>query len=289
MNLRPRSVTPERAALDISGVVATTLGLFVRRGLRTALFGLPGTVLSVAVFWLLAELFERVPVSYAESNVTWLLCAYVFVVIGLGFSIGTVGAPLVVMVSGLLDEEPCAFRAHFRPIWSRPLLLYRVSCAIVAAMLTPAFVLMPMPLLNLSPVALFLALATALYALARWGSALSVAAVEVHQSECLGRSAWLTRGYRLALCGTYTMLIVIATLISAVVGAGLAILSQIVGAFLVASEVPGPLVDLLIALDVGLSVFVGLAIMIIGSAVLHARLVEIKEPPDLARVVDVFE
>jgi hypothetical protein len=128
-----------------------------------------------------------------------------------------------------------------------------------------------------------------MYPLARWGPALVTAPLERQGFSALQRSDWLSAGYRWQGAGTIGLALMIGVIFGGAFIAGVILVGGYLLNELLDARMGNSLEEVLVFLDGALGLCITIAIVTLTVVVLRLRLIEIKEPPDLEEMIDVFE
>lgn len=281
---------PPRPDFGIGPVIADTLWISLRRFPTILAISLPAILVAGLVAWVEAEFAEEIGTRYfRDAPMLVSVVAGVFA-FGLPFGIATglAGGPIARVVTDARLGRPIDFRTAFRAVATRPLTSVTAGIVIVSATFVPVALLVWLGVLG-GMLILLLALLAGCIALAHLGIAIAAMHLDGLGLAGFRRASGLGSGYRIAVGGTFFLLLVLALMVSGAAasalgfGAGL-LIYEVLGA-----DLPSDLEGILIAADVALGCFGVVAVMCVGAACIRARLVEIKEPLDIGTMVDVFE
>lgn len=280
-----------RVALGVGNIVATSLAIFLKRLHIVAILMLPALASVTVLFYVFTnELWStmRDTIGFSRSTAEPIV-AFITATLAIGVATGLAAGPLSKAVSAYLAARPIPIGASFGALRINPL------HSILVGILVTAGTLVLMLSLTLAPgvrVGLLLAagcLAVGMYALARWGLALPIIPLERMGLRAIRRSEWLSADYRWPLTGTFFLLFVIAILFGGLTAAGLIMAGRLIAIDGLGIAFNNRLEEIFILIDFSLGTTISIAVMTIGAAVMHARLIEIKEPLDIEDMVDVFE
>ena len=283
---------PHRPDFGFGTVIATTLGVFLRRFGAVFLVTAPGLVVTTMLVIAGATFEDWSGIRLSMTGVpNALQGAVLLAALGVtaGLCAGLIGGPLARVVEDALDERGVRLGRALSATFTRTVRSILVGQLVVLGTLAPLMVIV---LIGLRPgvfVLLVLVLAGT-YALGLWGMAIACVHMDRLGLGALGRSVRLGQGYRFTVAGSFFVLFLVSVLAGGVVTVGLAILTYFLREFFPINDQTIPhfrAVRILLIWTAGSSFAIPL--MCIGAAVIRARLVAIKEPPDIKKVLHVFE
>ena len=285
----PRPDTP-KPVLGTGQIYTDVLGVFVQRFPKILLLSMPAAVAMGLIFYAGIELLDG-PLSRLWRYSAWLavLAPMAMFALALGTGLGLASGPL----SAALHE----FKLHRKVPIGRCIARFAVRpvAAVICSVMAVGTTLMPLWLLAAADsvrVGLILggcALAIGMYGLGFWGLAAPSVAIERLGLSALGRSRRLGEGYRWRIAGTCFLLFVTAVLVGGAVTVGLGFLFAFVFDEVLGMRFGHRTDDALLFLDFCLGQTLVVAVMGLGLAAIRARMVEIKEPPDIADMIEVFD
>lgn len=283
--------TQPKPILGVAQIMTDVLAVFFKRLPKVLLLSLPGGIVFGALFYLgfieFAGLwdsnFGRGP-FFISMLVPFLIFATCF-----GSALGSVAAPMAAALSQFNSRRTITLRTCFATLWRKPIV------AMIAGTLVITMTLVPMMLLTFAGsgrTGLFLALvslALGAYMLGVWGMALPSISKDNKGLSALGRSKRLGLGYRWPIAGTCFLLFFTSVLFGGAIGAVLALGFGLVAFELLDINVSNEMTEILFFINFCFGQTIALALLCLGLAAVRERMVEIKEPPDIADMVDVFD
>lgn len=281
-------VAPERPVFGTGQIVAGVLELFVRRMPKIALLTLPGILAAAGVTMIYAEFIDALVEVWIGGGILGNLVPPLLLGALAGVAIGLPSGAMVAAWRGYARHRRIDLEECFR------VMRIGTGRTILAAVLIGMAVLVPWALLTLATVpqvGIFLgaaALATGMYALALWGVGVpTIPAEGLGLGAALRRGRALGDGYRWQIAGAAFLLLCSGVLLSLVLGTLVALGAYGLDAvFGIRASLRG---EVAAAIGTGLISIPLVAIMPLGLAAIRARLIELKEPPDIADMAEVFD
>lgn len=290
---QPAQQVPEqpKPILGTGQLYTDVLAVFVRRFPKIMLVSLPSAIgLGIALYGWYQAMEGPFEVLFRGSSILLgMMSAFGLFAVAFGVGLGLAAGPLAAAfheyhVHGRVTVQACLARLKVKPL-----------IAILCAALVTLGTLVPMWMLALADSARMgaflgaLSLAVGMYALGLWGMAVPMISTERIGLRALKRALGLGKGYRWQIAGTCFLLFFTAILIGGAVGAGAGFGFSLIADELFDIRVTGDLEDVLIFLNFCFSLTLMSSILALGLAAIRERMVEIKEPPDIADMVDVFD
>lgn len=285
----PAAAAP-KPVLGIGQIISDVLVLLVRRLPKVLCLALPGAGLSAGFLYLVFETLDANAALRSGFSVQIAIAlSPVLIACTLGLGLGLGAAPLAAGWSSwsrsrTLPLGPSLWQIRRKPVHAA--LAGLIVCVLAALPLCGAL------LLTNGFLGGFLTLCAMLVgtlALGIWGPALPAISMDNLGLGALRRSAELTRDYRMATAGTCALMFLTASLLGGLMAAGLALAFALIFEFWLEMSLPSVLEQVLVIGDALISSACMIGTFGLGLAAIRARLVEIKEPPDIADMVDVFD
>lgn len=285
-------VTSPSPALAPGEIFGETLALFFRRLHIILILSVLPSIAFGAVFYLLVIAYEdwlRQTLNIGRGYARILL-TFASIALSVGVGLGTASGPMTTAARAFRVGQPVRLGDCLHVFWRRLPARMVVGSQICAGLLMPlAIVAIGTNSARAGLIITILALGIGSYAIGRWGLSLPSLSAETMQGSATRRAVFLSQGYRWQLAGTAFLLLVMAALIS-----GLFAVLLITGSRLFMTEVLnirgfGTIAEWVMIAEASLGVGVMSALVAIGLALMHARMVEIKEPPDISEMIHVFE
>ena len=291
----PPVAEPPRQVFGIGTVIANVFAIFVKRYPKVMFLSLPGTVLMGLVFYAGIIWVDDVGQGVFSGLPRWLVNPFTIFSVGIGCALGLSAGPLASAYDSYQRRGTVPVGHSLARVLARPAVALAVGILVAAAVILPLTTLIWAATPRIGLVIFCGALLVGMYALGLWGLALPAISMERIGFRGLKRSFRLSQGYRWPIACTCFVLFFAALLIGGLIGAGLIMLCRLI--LLDWLELSGfgffgpnsDLFEILLFLDFCFAYANIVVLMMLGLAAIRARMVEIKEPPDIGDMVDVFD
>ncbi len=285
--MKPR----EKPVLGVGDIVTKTLAIFFQRLPIVMLLAAPATVVMVGTLYLMLVEFEQtiieiigLPNRYSEA-----ILAFFSFSIALGLGAALASGPLTGAAHAFVKGKKIPIGACFRLMFRKTAVKIAIGTFLAAGVIFVLFLNAVLPGAFTGFFSIIISWAASMYILARWAPALPTVALENTGFASLRRSDWLSAEYRWQGTGTLVLAFIIGTILSGVFTAGM----LLAGAYIIYEvfdvRLANTVEEVLIFLDATVGLSIAVAILTLAVAVLRLRLIEIKEPPDLEDMIEVFE
>ena len=281
--------------LGLGVIVTKALAVFVLRLPKVLLLSLPASIALGLLFYAAIEWLQSSFIRHALLLPWWMLNPFTIFSVGLGLASGLMAGPLSAAFQAFDKTGVLPLGSSFRSLKAKPFVAMIVGIIVVGATLLPFAMLSWATSARLGLFIGCVALAVGMYGMALWGLALPAISRDGMGFRALRRSMELSKGYRWRIAGTCFVLFFMALLAGGVIGAGLVLLGRIIMFELLGLphfiEIFGSmdLLAVLIFLDFCLGFTIIIAVNMLGLAAIRARMVEIKEAPDIEDMIDIFD
>ncbi len=280
----------ERPVLGIGQIMSDVLTLFFLRLPKLLLLGLPGALgIGGVLYGTVAMADQWSQLRLLTDAKVALAAGFLAFAVALGLGLGLTAGPLTAAYDiyhrhGRVPLVPCARTVFRRPVQA-------AVCGIVVTLATLA----PLALVFLASTprvgffATIVLIAIGMYSLGRWGMSLPAVSMDRIGVRALRRAVRLGQGYRWRIAGTCFLLWFTALLFGGLLSGGLGLG---VGAFLefaVNVDLGNQVEEILLFANAVLGLSVMTVLLALGLAAIRARMVEIKEPPDIGDMIGVFD
>lgn len=281
---------PERPVLGVGQIMADVLVLFFRRLPKIMLLALPGGLGIAGVLYGTFAMEDYWSGLFATSDFRpGFIAGIAAVAIALGTGLGLAAGPLTTAFHSYQLRRQVPLGSCARTLTRRP--IAAVMCGVMVTLATLA----PLALsvyASTAWVGFFLAMvliSAGMYAMGRWGLSLPAISMDRMGLSALGRASRLGEGYRWSIAGTCFLLWFTSFLLGGMLSAGLALLVGATLELVIDVNLDPDVEGALVFIDAVLGLTAATALLALGFAAIRARMVEIKEPPDIAEMVEVFD
>ena len=293
----PKAAASEapRPRLGPGLIFTKVLAIFFKRLPKILLLCLPAAAAMGGMFWVGIEWLNRGGSGPLALLPEWLWNPFTIFSIAIGLGMGLAAAPLSAAFHSYQKKGRVPLGACLKALKSKPLVALVIGVIVTGATLLPFAALSWATSARLGLFIGSVALVIGMYALGLWGLALPAISRDQLGFRGFRRSMSLSQGYRWPIAGTCFVLFFTAILAGGLVGAGVMMLGRIILIELLDINgfgLFGPgadIFELLAFLDFCLSFTIIVAIIVLGLAAIRARMAEIKEPPDIEDMVDIFD
>jgi hypothetical protein len=284
--------TQPKPILGVAQIMTDVLAVFFKRLPKVLLLALPGGIVFGGLFYLaFIEFvllwdggFGRGGSLFLDLLIPFFLFATCF-----GSALGIVAAPLAAAMSEFNLHRTVTLRKCFAALRRNPIAAILLGTFVIAMTLVPLLLL---SFAGSGRSGLFLglvALAVGAYMLGLWGIALPSISKDKLGLSALGRSKRLGGEYRWPIAGTCFLLFFTSVLFGGAVGALLAAGFGLMVYEVLDLNVSNDLLDTLMFFNFCIGQTIAITLLGLGLASVRERLVEIKEPPDIANMIHVFD
>ena len=296
---RPEAVGPPVAELPpqvfgIGTVIANVFAIFIKRLPKVLFLSLPAAALMGFVFYLGIIWIDDLGGELVGLP-DWLVNPFTIFSVAIGFGLGLSAGPLAAAYDSYQRTGTVPVRRCLARVIARPMVALVIGVLVAGAVILPLTTLIWAATPRIGLVIFCGALLVGMYALGLWGLALPAIAMDRIGFSGLKRSFRLSQGYRWPIACTCFVLFFASLLIGGLIGAGLLMAGRLIlvemldlsgfGMFGPNSD----LFEMLLFLDFCFAYMIIVALITLGLAAIRARMVEIKEPPDIGDMVDVFD
>ncbi|MEM7742742.1 MAG: hypothetical protein AAF409_03440 [Pseudomonadota bacterium] len=280
----------ERPILGVGQIMSDVLTLFFLRLPKLLLLGLPGAIgIGGVLYGTVAMEDQWSQLGFlADANVAFAAGFLAFAV-ALGLGLGLTAGPLTAAFDtyhrhGHVPLFPCVRTLLHRPVQA-------AVCGIVVTLATLA----PLVLVFLATTprvgffATIVLIAIGMYSLGRWGMSLPAVSIDRIGVRALGRAVRLGQGYRWRIAGTCFLLWFTAVLLGGFLSGGLGLGVGAMLEFAYDVDLGNQVEEILLFSNAVLGLSVMTVLLALGLAAIRARMVEIKEPPDIGEMIGVFD
>lgn len=277
--------TALKPALGVGRLFGLVTVLFVTRLPKILLLALPGGLATGGLLYLGIYIGE----DYWRDFGVEILLSFLVIAISIGSGLALTAGPMAKAFSsyqrhGRVPVLTCLAKVSRR-------ILPALICAILTAILTmiPIWILVQMSGGRFGAFLATCAVATGMYAIAVFGLSIPAIPVERLGLSALGRSRTLGQGYRWPIAGTCFMFFVTALLIASGIVAGLAFLSRVIMVNWLGLANTFTTVTSIAFVSICVAMMFCTSLIALGLAAIRERLIEIKEPPDIGDMIEVFD
>ena len=281
--------------LGTGQIITNVLALFIKRFPKILILCLPAGLALGLVFYLGIRWIDSGFIGAPSFIPWWLMNPFTVFSAAIGLAMGLSAGPLAEAYHRYYTTRRVPLGACMKAIIRRPLAALIMGVIVAGATLLPFAALSWATSARLGLFVGSVALVIGMYVLGFWGLALPAISRDRMGFGGFGRSKNLSKDYRWRIAGTCFVLFFAALLAGGLVGAGLVLLGQLILAELLGIQGLGffgtntDLFEVLMLIDFCLSFTIIVALIVLGLAAIRARMVEIKEPPDIEDMVAVFD